>query len=102
MPCVVLEYQPECLDFAATLEWERFTIRTSELSAADLIERVEAMIAELPVTRKTLHNNAERLCQRFEEYCQAIEPMVAGKAAAVKLRISALPAASGVRKVPEL
>ena len=80
VPCVVLEYQPKCLDFAASLEWERFTIRTGELSAANLIERVEALIAELPATRKTLHNNAERLCQRFEEYCQAIEPLVAGKA----------------------
>jgi len=32
VPCVVLEYQPKCLDFAASIGWERFTIRTSHLT----------------------------------------------------------------------
>lgn len=80
VPCVVLAYEPKCLDFAASVEWEEFSIRTDRLSATRLIELVSSLIAHLPAARATLRVNASRLSQRFREYCQLIEPIISGKA----------------------
>lgn len=89
VPFVMLEYQPKCLDFAASLEWERFTIRTDQLNGDGLIERVRLLIEDFPAVKMELHRNGGRLCQRFEEYCQRIEPMILRKSPAAQQRIPA-------------
>jgi hypothetical protein len=78
VPGVLLEYQPKCLDFAASLEWEPYTIRTNQLTSARLIERVSLLLDQLPAVKRTLYRNVGKLAQRFEEYCRTIEPMVLG------------------------
>jgi hypothetical protein len=88
VPCVLLEYQPKCLDFAASLEWEQFTIRTNQLKAARLIERVSFLIEQLPSARRTLYRNVSKLSQRFEEYCRTIEPIVLGTTPAIDYGMS--------------
>ena len=80
VPCILLEYQPKCRDFAASLEWEQFTIRTDALNAAKLIELVSSLIAQLPWARKKLRMNVSNLSRRFREYCQTIEPILMGRA----------------------
>lgn len=80
VPCVVLAYEPKCLDFAASVEWEEFSIRTDRLNAARLIELVSSLIVQLPTARAKLRVNASRLSQRFREYCQLIQPIISGKA----------------------
>src|SRR5882757_4852602 len=54
VPCVVLEYQPKCLDFAASIGWERFTIRTSHLTPAKLIDKVALLVDQLAPARQEL------------------------------------------------
>jgi hypothetical protein len=81
IPCVVLEYQPKCLDFAMSIGWERFAIRTSQLSSGGLIERVALLIGQLGPARQELTRNVARLEQQFEEYCRQIEPLILGKRA---------------------
>src|SRR5882757_820356 len=82
VPCVVLEYQPKCLDFAASIGWERFTIRTSQLTADQLIDKTALLVEQLGPARQELTWNVSRLERQFEEYCRRIEPLILGKGAA--------------------
>ena len=82
VPCVVLEYQPKCLDFAASIGWERFTIRTSHLTPAKLIDRVALLVEQLAPARQELTQSVGKLEQQFDEYCRQIEPLILGKGAA--------------------
>lgn len=78
VPCVILEYQPKCLDFAASIAWERFTMRTNDLTPAKLIDRVLLLVNQLSNARKELFCNVGRLAQRFAQYCDQIEPLIVG------------------------
>jgi hypothetical protein len=78
VPCVVLEYQPKCLDFAASIGWERFTIRTSQLTPAKLIDRVALLVEQLAPARQELAQSVGRLERQFNDYCRRIEPLVLG------------------------
>ena len=82
VPFILLEYQPKCLDFAASIDWEQFTIPTSQLNPAKLIERVASLIEQLPSAKRQLHANVRKLSQCFDQYCQTIEPVLMGKNAA--------------------
>ena len=42
-PFVALEYQPKCRDFAASVDWERWTVRTDELTADAVGQAVDAL-----------------------------------------------------------
>jgi polysaccharide pyruvyl transferase WcaK-like protein len=79
VPFVLLAYQPKALDFAASLKWEQFTIRTDELTSSKLIEIVSLLIDELPTKKRELCTGMCRLVHLFEEYCRKIEPMLLGK-----------------------
>jgi polysaccharide pyruvyl transferase WcaK-like protein len=81
IPCVFLAYQPKTLDFAASLDWEQFAIRTNELNAPKIIEIVSLLIDQLPSKRKELCVSMCKLSKVFEAYCQKIEPILLGKAA---------------------
>jgi hypothetical protein len=81
IPCVLLAYQPKALDFAASLGWGQFAIRTNELSASKLIELVSLLIEQLPSKKKDICAGMCKLSIQFEEYCQKIEPLLLGKAA---------------------
>jgi hypothetical protein len=78
VPCVILEYQPKCLDFAASIGWERFTIRTSQLTPANLIDKVALLVDQLASARQELSRNVGRLERQFYDYCQRIEPLILG------------------------
>jgi hypothetical protein len=82
VPCIVLEYQPKCLDFAASIGWERFTIRTSQLTPGQLIDKAALLVEQLAPARQELSRNVGRLERQFDEYCRRIEPMILGKGAA--------------------
>jgi len=76
VPFVGLEYQPKCRDFAASIGWEDFVIRTDALQPSTLIDRVANLIEQLESQRKYL---CERMCvlmDSFESYCQEIEPLL--------------------------
>ena len=78
VPFVSLEYQPKCRDFAATIGWEEFLVRTDELEPGKLIDRVSAVMVQLEAKRGEL---CRRMCEQmnaFESYCRDIEPLLAG------------------------
>jgi hypothetical protein len=78
VPFVSLEYQPKCRDFAATIGWEEFVIRTDELKPQRLIDLVCALIAQLGVKRAELCRSMCDLMNTFENYCCEIEPLLVG------------------------
>ncbi len=78
VPFVSLEYQPKCRDFAATIGWEEFLVRTDDLEPGKLIDRVSAVMVQLEAKRGEL---CRRMCEQmnaFESYCRDIEPLLAG------------------------
>ena len=81
IPFVLLGYQPKSLDFAASLGWEQFTIRTDQLTTSKLIELVSHLIEQLPTKKRELCTSMCKLSNLFEEYCRRIEPMLLGKVA---------------------
>jgi hypothetical protein len=80
VPCILLAYQPKTLDFAASLQWEQFTVRTDEVTAPRLIDLVSVLIERLPIKRAELCAGMCKLSRSFEQYCRDIEPMLLGSA----------------------
>jgi hypothetical protein len=80
VPFVSLEYQPKCRDFAASLGWEDFVIRTDALQPQILIDRVSKLIEELDGQRKYLCQQMCVLMDNFEHYCRNIEPLLIQRA----------------------
>ncbi len=78
VPFVSLEYRPKCRDFASSLGWEEFLIRTDQLGNRALIDRISALMLQLATKRVELCRNMCGLMNTFESYCQRIEPHLAG------------------------
>ena len=78
VPFVSLEYHPKCRDFATTLGWEEFLIRTDQLDPGILIELVSALMAQLDIKRTELCQRMCKLMNTFEDYCRDIEPLLLG------------------------
>jgi len=78
VPFVSLEYHPKCRDFAATLNWEDYLIRTDQITAEVLIDRVSVLVAQLTSARKELCRGMCELAGIFENYCKDIEPLLRG------------------------
>ena len=76
VPFVSLEYQPKCRDFAASLGWEDFVLRTDQIQPRRLIGLVEMLIAQLDSKRVELCRSMCGLMNSFEQYCNQIEPML--------------------------
>ncbi len=81
VPVLILEYQPKCGDFAASIDWQRFSIPTNEASSERILSLVSSMVAQLPDLRETLCRQMCSLAATFDRYCGAIEPLLtAGQA----------------------
>jgi hypothetical protein len=76
VPFVSVEYQPKCRDFAASLGWEDFVLRTDQLEPGKLIALVESLIAQLDARQQELCRGMCALMHRFDEYCDQIEPLL--------------------------
>jgi len=76
VPFVSLEYRPKCLDFASSLGWDEFLIRTDRLGKDALLDRISALIPQLGKKRADLCERMCRLMNRFENYCRTIEPLL--------------------------
>ena len=76
VPFVSLEYQPKCRDFAASLGWEDFVIRTDQVQPGRLIDLVAALLAQLDSRRPELCRGMCALMNRFDKYCDEIEPLL--------------------------
>ena len=76
VPFVSLEYRPKCRDFAASLGWEEFLIRTDQLGKDALIDRIAALIPQLGKRSTDLCGKMCCLMNSFENYCRTIEPLL--------------------------
>ena len=73
VPVIILEYQPKCRDFALSIGWDRFTIRTSQLTRQKLLDMVYEMASGLASIREELCKAMCELSGKFAAYCDAIE-----------------------------
>lgn len=76
LPCIVLEYQPKCLDFAASIGWQQFAIRTSHVTVPKVLDMLSAMMSNLPLLRADLCREMCKISSQFDQYCRAIEPLL--------------------------
>jgi hypothetical protein len=76
IPFISLEYQPKCRDFAASIGWEDFVVRTDQLEVGGLIELVVDLTEQLDSRRAKLCGEMCVLTNRFEQYCRQIEPLL--------------------------
>ncbi len=75
VPFVSLEYQPKCRDFAASIGWEEFVIRTDRLQPRKLMDLVATLMGQLDSKRTELCRSMCELTHRFDQYCDQIEPL---------------------------
>jgi polysaccharide pyruvyl transferase WcaK-like protein len=76
VPFVSLEYQPKCHDFASSINWDEFSIRTDQLKPGKLIELVNGLMAQLEAKSEELCATLCKLMNNFEKYCAHIEPLL--------------------------
>jgi polysaccharide pyruvyl transferase WcaK-like protein len=65
-PVISLEYQPKCRDFALSIDNAQFLIRTDELSAAAVVDRVGSALADSSNIRIKTRAAVTHLRQRLE------------------------------------
>lgn len=75
-PFLSLAYRPKCLDFAASIDWQPYTLRTDVAAAEHVTEMVSRMLCELPMHRRQLCESMCGLSAQFERYCALIEPLL--------------------------
>ncbi|MBI4167043.1 MAG: polysaccharide pyruvyl transferase family protein [Acidobacteria bacterium] len=73
LPFVMLEHQPKCLDFTASIGWERFTIRTDGLAEESLMNMISEMMNELRGLEQELCARMCSLWKGFADYCRTVE-----------------------------
>lgn len=76
LPFVMLEYQPKCLDFTASIGWERFTIRTDAVAGEPLMNMLSEMMDGLPGLEQELCAGMCTLSKGFADYCRTVEALL--------------------------
>lgn len=76
VPFVMLEYQPKCGDFCASIGWEDYNIRTDRADARTVLELTENLLKDLSASRKVLCQRMCDLRRKFEAYCVQLEAML--------------------------
>ena len=71
-PSVMLEYQPKCRDFMASLELEAWTLRTDTFEAAQAAAMVEKLYERLEPYRLRLHQKCLRIKENLIREARAI------------------------------
>lgn len=76
VPFVMIEYQPKCRDFTASIGWERFTIRSDAASQHNILEAVYSLQEDLPDFQTEVCESMCALQNRFKLYCETIRPLL--------------------------
>ncbi|MGB3481276.1 MAG: polysaccharide pyruvyl transferase family protein [Mycobacterium sp.] len=66
-PAISLEYQPKCRDFALSIDDERSLIRTDQVVAHDIVDRVLAALSDSAAIRKRTCTAVEKLQRRLHD-----------------------------------
>jgi len=78
VPFVMLEYQPKCRDFCASIGWEDYNVRTDRADATTVLQLTEQLLHNLPASRSVLCERMCRLRNLFEAYCLHLEQILVG------------------------
>lgn len=76
VPFLMLEYRPKCLDFAQSLNWGRFTIRTNRATTAKLLDLTLDLAEQLPQMSHALRQRVSELTVVFDGYCKKLLPLM--------------------------
>jgi Polysaccharide pyruvyl transferase len=76
VPFIMLEYQPKCRDFCASIGWEDYNVRTDRGDANSILQLSEALLLDLPSSRRLLCQRMCELRDRFQSYCVELEKML--------------------------
>lgn len=77
VPFVMVEYQPKCRDFCASIGWDEYNVRSDRAQGEALFTMVTSMLRDGGSLRSKL---CTRLCQlrtEFENYCGKLIPLIA-------------------------
>jgi polysaccharide pyruvyl transferase WcaK-like protein len=66
VPAVMVEYQPKCRDFMASIDRSEWCVRTDEITAANVLERVEALAVDRDVHAARIDDAVNVLRGRLE------------------------------------
>jgi hypothetical protein len=78
VPFVMMEYQPKCRDFCASIGWEDYNVRTDRADSTKVLELTEQLLHDLPASRRVLCERMCRLRNLFDAYCLHLEQILAG------------------------
>jgi polysaccharide pyruvyl transferase WcaK-like protein len=76
VPFIMIEYQPKCRDFTASIGWERFTLRSDAANTKNILEAVYSLKENLAEFRAELCGNMCSLRNQFVSYCNLIRPLL--------------------------
>ena len=76
VPSLMLEYQPKCADFQASIGRSDRTFRTDRLNADELVEHVEGMAANYATERKVQADAVLELRGRLGRETSTIEQVL--------------------------
>jgi polysaccharide pyruvyl transferase WcaK-like protein len=77
-PFIALEYRPKCRDFAATMGFDPFVIRTDQLTASTLLEAVEEMNRHDAELRRHLRATVAEYRQRLRDAATCVQEQLRG------------------------
>ena len=76
VPFLMVEYQPKCRDFCASIGWEEYNVRSDRARADELFVMVDGMLGRLEPLRGRLCKQLCDLKTKFETYCERLDPIL--------------------------
>jgi Polysaccharide pyruvyl transferase len=76
VPFIMLEYQPKCRDFCASIDWEDYNVRTDNADSNTIMSLAERLLHDLPASRRMLCLRMGELRTSFESYCRELEQLL--------------------------
>ena len=76
VPFIMLEYQPKCRDFCASIGWEDYNVRTDNADSNTIMSLAERLLHDLPASRRMLCRRMGELRTSFESYCRELEQLL--------------------------
>ena len=79
VPSVMIEYRPKCRDFMASLDLERYVIRTDEFRAQSAAAMIEELRLERDVVVEALRQGVAGYRARQEAVARALTELLVGR-----------------------
>jgi hypothetical protein len=77
VPFTLIEYQPKCRDFMASLGWEEFVVPSESVTSSRLLDQFKRVDEDFAELQSDLCRRMCALSKAFKDYCGQIEPLLA-------------------------